>query len=116
MTSCLHQFAVDASGTSTAEDKQALLEAPCLSTRRETLVTLIELFDCVGGDSRGDPCNERGPLFDRTYAGSSCLPAHRCPAEAYDVEAQEMISKPAANWPILSETVFGDACGRGAQN
>jgi Lon protease-like protein len=24
------------------EDKQAMLEAPCLSTRRETLVTLLE--------------------------------------------------------------------------
>jgi Lon protease-like protein len=32
------------------EDKQALLEAPCLSTRRETLVTLIE-YDLRGGDS-----------------------------------------------------------------
>ncbi len=31
------------------EDKQALLEAPCLSTRRETLVTLIE-FDLHGGE------------------------------------------------------------------
>lgn len=31
------------------EDKQALLEAPSLSTRRETLVTLIE-FDLHGGD------------------------------------------------------------------
>ena len=30
------------------EDKQALLEAPCLSTRRETLVTLIE-FAMRGG-------------------------------------------------------------------
>jgi len=33
-----------------AEDKQALLEAPCLSTRRETLVTLIE-YSMRGGDS-----------------------------------------------------------------
>lgn len=32
------------------EDKQALLEAPSLSTRRETLVTLIE-FAMRGGDS-----------------------------------------------------------------
>ena len=32
------------------EDKQALLEAPSLSTRRETLVTLIE-FSLRGGDS-----------------------------------------------------------------
>jgi uncharacterized protein len=32
------------------EDKQALLEAPCLSTRRETLVTLIE-FSLRGGDT-----------------------------------------------------------------
>lgn len=32
------------------EDKQALLEAPSLSTRRETLVTLIE-FDLHGGDA-----------------------------------------------------------------
>ena len=32
------------------EDKQALLEAPCLSTRRETLVTLIE-YSLRGGDS-----------------------------------------------------------------
>ena len=32
------------------EDKQALLEAPCLSTRRETLVTLIE-YHLRGGDS-----------------------------------------------------------------
>ncbi|SEP99743.1 LON peptidase substrate-binding domain-containing protein [Thalassovita taeanensis] len=32
------------------EDKQALLEAPCLSTRRETLVTLIE-FALRGGNS-----------------------------------------------------------------
>ncbi len=31
------------------EDKQALLEAPCLSTRRETLVTLIE-FAMRSGD------------------------------------------------------------------
>jgi Lon protease-like protein len=31
------------------EDKQALLEAPCLSTRRETLVTLIE-YALRGGD------------------------------------------------------------------
>ena len=30
------------------EDKQALLEAPCLRTRRETLVTLIE-FSLLGG-------------------------------------------------------------------
>src|SRR6056297_458553 len=33
------------------EDKQALLEAPRLSTRRETLVTLIE-YDLRGGDER----------------------------------------------------------------
>lgn len=33
------------------EDKQALLEAPCLATRRETLVTLIE-FAMRGGDAR----------------------------------------------------------------
>lgn len=33
------------------EDKQALLEAPCLSTRRETLVTLIE-FALRSGDER----------------------------------------------------------------
>jgi Lon protease-like protein len=32
------------------EDKQALLEAPSLVTRRETLVTLIE-FALRGGDS-----------------------------------------------------------------
>lgn len=32
------------------EDKQALLEAPSLTTRRETLITLIE-FDLRGGDS-----------------------------------------------------------------
>ena len=32
----------------TAEDKQALLEAPSLSTRRETLVTLLE-FALRGG-------------------------------------------------------------------
>jgi Lon protease-like protein len=32
------------------EDKQALLEAPCLSTRRETLVTLIE-YSLLGGES-----------------------------------------------------------------
>jgi len=31
------------------EDKQALLEAPCLSTRRETLVTLIEYALRAGG-------------------------------------------------------------------
>ena len=31
------------------EDKQALLEAPSLSTRRETLVTLIE-FDLRSGE------------------------------------------------------------------
>lgn len=33
------------------EDKQALLEAPSLSTRRETLVTLIE-YDLRGGDEK----------------------------------------------------------------
>jgi len=32
------------------EDKQALLEAPCLSTRRETLVTLME-FALYGGST-----------------------------------------------------------------
>ncbi|WP_373050692.1 LON peptidase substrate-binding domain-containing protein [Thalassovita aquimarina] len=32
------------------EDKQALLEAPCLATRRETLVTLIEFALRGGGD------------------------------------------------------------------
>jgi Lon protease-like protein len=32
------------------EDKQALLEAPCLATRRETLVTLIE-FALRGGSN-----------------------------------------------------------------
>ncbi|MDX5383491.1 MAG: LON peptidase substrate-binding domain-containing protein [Rhodobacterales bacterium] len=32
------------------EDKQALLEAPCLSTRRETLVTLIE-YSLRGGNA-----------------------------------------------------------------
>ncbi|SFJ52085.1 LON peptidase substrate-binding domain-containing protein [Celeribacter neptunius] len=32
------------------EDKQALLEAPCLSTRRETLVTLME-FALYGGSN-----------------------------------------------------------------
>jgi Lon protease-like protein len=35
------------------EDKQALLEAPSLSTRRETLVTLIE-FSLRGGEGSGD--------------------------------------------------------------
>ena len=35
------------------EDKQALLEAPSLSTRRETLVTLIEFFLRGGGGSEG---------------------------------------------------------------
>ena len=34
------------------EDKQALLEAPSLSTRRETLTTLIE-FEMRGGDGEG---------------------------------------------------------------
>ncbi|WP_298680050.1 LON peptidase substrate-binding domain-containing protein [uncultured Lentibacter sp.] len=34
----------------TPEDKQALLEAPSLSTRRETLVTLIEFALHSGGD------------------------------------------------------------------
>jgi hypothetical protein len=34
------------------EDKQALLEAPSLSTRRETLITLIE-YSLRGGDSEG---------------------------------------------------------------
>ena len=34
------------------EDKQALLEAPSLSTRRETLMTLIE-FEMRGGDGEG---------------------------------------------------------------
>jgi Lon protease-like protein len=34
------------------EDKQALLEAPSLSTRRETLITLIE-FTMRGGDDEG---------------------------------------------------------------
>lgn len=37
----------------TPEDKQALLEAPCLKTRRETLVTLIEFALC--GNSGKDP-------------------------------------------------------------
>lgn len=32
------------------EDKQVLLEAPCLSTRRETLVTLIE-YSLLGGEN-----------------------------------------------------------------
>ncbi len=36
------------------EDKQALLEAPSLSTRRETLMTLIE-FTMRGGDSGEGP-------------------------------------------------------------
>ncbi len=35
------------------EDRQALLEAPSLQTRRETLVTLIE-FALRGGDQQGD--------------------------------------------------------------
>ncbi len=35
------------------EDKQALLEAPSLSTRRETLVTLIE-FALRGGQGGGE--------------------------------------------------------------
>lgn len=35
-----------------AEDKQALLEAPSLQTRRETLVTLIE-YSLRGGDEEG---------------------------------------------------------------
>ena len=34
------------------EDKQALLEAPSLTTRRETLVTLIE-YALRGGDDHG---------------------------------------------------------------
>lgn len=34
------------------EDKQALLEAPSLSTRRETLITLIE-FSLLGGTNSG---------------------------------------------------------------
>ena len=33
-----------------SEDKQALLEAPCLSARRETLITLLE-FSLLGGNS-----------------------------------------------------------------
>jgi Lon protease-like protein len=39
------------------EEKQALLEAPSLSTRRETLVTLLE-FSLRGGHPR-KRCNER---------------------------------------------------------
>ncbi|MEQ9259115.1 MAG: LON peptidase substrate-binding domain-containing protein [Roseovarius sp.] len=35
------------------EDKQALLEAPSLTTRRETLVTLLE-YAMRGGNDRGD--------------------------------------------------------------
>lgn len=34
------------------EDKQALLEAPCLGTRRETLVTLMEFVLHGGGEER----------------------------------------------------------------
>jgi len=37
-----------------AEDKQALLEAPSLETRRETLITLIE-FSLRGGHTGEDP-------------------------------------------------------------
>lgn len=37
-----------------AEDKQALLEAPSLETRRETLITLIE-FNLRGGAAGEDP-------------------------------------------------------------
>ena len=33
-----------------SEDKQALLEAPCLSARRETLITLLEFY-LLGGNS-----------------------------------------------------------------
>lgn len=36
------------------EDKQALLEAPSLETRRETLVTLIEFAMCGGGSGGGE--------------------------------------------------------------
>ena len=36
-----------------AADKQALLEAPSLSTRRETLVTLMEI--ALRGGTEGDP-------------------------------------------------------------
>jgi hypothetical protein len=34
------------------EDKQALLEAPCLTTRRETLVSLLEFALCGGSEER----------------------------------------------------------------
>lgn len=45
------------------EDKQALLEAPSLVTRRETLVTLIE-FALAGGPGAGDfpGAGPRGPM------------------------------------------------------
>ncbi len=36
------------------EEKQALLEAPCLATRRETLVTLLEYALRSGGPDSGD--------------------------------------------------------------
>lgn len=35
-----------------SEDKQALLEAPCLATRRETLVTLMEYALCGGSEEK----------------------------------------------------------------
>ena len=37
-----------------AEEKQALLEAPCLRTRRETLVTLME-FALRDGEGEDGP-------------------------------------------------------------
>ena len=45
------------------EDKQALLEAPSLVTRRETLVTLIE-FALAGGSGAEDfpGAGPRGPM------------------------------------------------------
>ena len=72
------------------EDKQALLEAPSLSTRRETLVTLIEYFD-AGRRGGPDPMTVE---FDRRMLEALICPVTQTGLR-YDLERQELISTAA---------------------
>ena len=79
------------------EDKQALLEAPTLPTRRETLVTLIE-FALRGGEDRRDDAMTDATATPEARARALPEPPRPVPASTRGCSRRWSARRPTAPW------------------
>ena len=94
------------------EDKQALLEAPSLSTRRETLVTLIE-FALRRRGRQGDPMTESEPPSDvEPTADTTAADAPR--SIAIDRRMLESLVCPVTQGRLEYDSAAGELISRNA--